>query len=59
MKLILLSRELLFQGTMSCGTDYFGETAVKQAYITYLSTLSGNRTITHFRGTDKTIHNHA
>ena len=39
-------------------TDYFGETALKQG-ITYLSTLRGNHTITHFRGTDKAIHNHA
>ena len=40
------------------GTDYFGETALKQD-ITYLSTLCGNHTITHFRGTAKAIHNHA
>ena len=39
-------------------TDYFGETTLKQD-ITYLSTPCGNHTITHFRGTDKTIHNHA
>ena len=31
------------------GTDYFGETALKQD-ITHLSTLCGNHTITHFRG---------
>ena len=39
-------------------TDYFGETTLKQD-ITYLSTPCGNHTITHFRGTDKAIHNHA
>ena len=39
-------------------TDYFGKTALKQDII-YLSTPCGNHTITHFRGTDKTIHNHA
>ena len=36
------------------GTDYFGETALKQ-HITYLSTSCGNHTITHFRGTDKAM----
>ena len=40
------------------GTDYFGETALKQD-ITYLSTPGGNHTNTHFRSTDKAIHNHA
>ena len=39
-------------------TDYIGESALKQD-ITYLSTPCGNHTITHFRGTDKAIHNHA
>ena len=29
------------------GTDYFGETALKQD-ITYLSTPAGNHTVTHF-----------
>ena len=41
------------------GTDYFGETALKQN-ITYLSTPCGNHTITHFRGTTElstTTHN--
>ena len=37
------------------GTDYFGETALKQDLalldITYLSTPGGNHTITHFRFT--------
>ena len=37
--------------------DYFGETALKQD-ITYLSIPCGNHTITHFRGTDKAIHDH-
>ena len=40
------------------GIDYFGETALKQD-ITYLSTPCGNHTITHFRGADKAIYNHA
>ena len=40
------------------GTDYFGETALKLD-ITYLSTPGGNHTNTHFRSTDKAIHNHA
>ena len=37
------------------GTDYFGETALKQD-ITYLSTPCGNHTITHFRGTGSGLH---
>ena len=40
------------------GTDCLGETALNQD-ITYVSTPCGNHTITHFRGTDKAIHNHA
>ena len=39
------------------GTDYFGETALKQD-ITYLSTPCGNL-FTHFHGTDKALRNHA
>ena len=34
---------------LMAGTEYFGETAVQPR----------DYTITHFRGTDKTIHNHA
>ena len=38
------------------GTDYFGETALKQD-ITHLSTPGGNHTITHFRCTGSGLHN--
>ena len=37
------------------GTDYFGETALKQD-ITYLSIPGGNHTITQFRCTDSGLH---
>ena len=37
------------------GTDYFGETALKQDII-YLSTPCGNHTITHFRCTGSGLH---
>ena len=37
------------------GTDYFGETALKQDII-YLSTPCGNHTITHFRCTCSGLH---
>ena len=37
------------------GTDYFGETALKQD-ITYLPTPCGNHTITHFRCTGSGLH---
>ena len=37
------------------GTDYFGETALKQDII-YLSTPCGNHTITHFRYTGSGLH---
>ena len=37
------------------GTDYFGETALKQDII-YLSTPCGNHTITHFRCTGPGLH---
>ena len=35
------------------GTEYFGETAVQPR-----DHIPVNHTITHFRGTVKTIHNH-
>ena len=37
------------------GTDYFGETALKQD-ITYPSTPGGDHTITHFRCTGSGLH---
>ena len=37
------------------GTDYLGETALKQDII-YLSTPCGNHTITHFRYTGSGLH---
>ena len=39
------------------GTEYFGETAQQRDHIPEfcLSTPFGNHTITHFRGTDKTL----
>ena len=43
---------------LMAGTEYLGETAVQpRDHIPV--TPCGNHTITHFRGTDKTIHNHA
>ena len=41
------------------GTEYFGATAQPHDHIPEfgLSTLCGNHTITHFRGTDTTIQN--
>ena len=57
-------RELLFQGTISklkhqrnvfmAGTEYFGETAQPRDHIP-INTMRKS----HFRGTDKTISNHA
>ena len=43
------------------GTEYFGPTTQPRDHIPEfcLSTPCGNHKITHFRGTDTTIHNHA
>ena len=69
--LIFLSRELVFQGTISkakhrrsvfmAGTEYFGVTAQPRHHIPEfcLSTPCENHTITHFPSADETIHNHA
>ena len=42
---------------LMAGTEYFGETAVQPRDHIPVNTF-GNPTITHFRGTDRTTHNH-
>ena len=44
---------------LMAGTEYFGQTAVQPSDHIPVNTIYGNHTITHFRSTDETIHNHA